>query len=89
MSTPQPKLSFWLRLALSLLSILPGFALLLLTVVMLIADIYVLTARPGLLFPSMLLGLVLALLWLLYMELPDIVRHKVHDRMRKTSKKDV
>jgi RNA polymerase subunit RPABC4/transcription elongation factor Spt4 len=89
MSTPQPKLSLWLRLVLVLLSVLPGIALLLLTAVFLIADIYILVVCPAWQFPFLLLSLVLALLWLLYMELPGIVRHKVHGRMRNASKKDV
>ena len=41
LSTPQPKIPFWLRPILSLLSLLSGIILLFLSVVFLIVDVYV------------------------------------------------
>lgn len=86
LTQPAPKLSFWLRFILFLLSFIPGILLLILSAAFLIAYAYVLFVQPALQFRFMLGGLVLGLLWLLYMELPGFVRSKVHRQMRKASK---
>ncbi len=86
LTTPQPKLSFWLRIVLFPLSLFPGFALLFVSILFLIADIYVVFVRPDLQLRFMLLGLVLGLLWLLYIHLPQRFRRNVRRRMRKMSR---
>ncbi len=86
LTTPHPKISFWLRPILFLLSLLPGVALLFLTIAFFFADLYVVFSEPGLQFRFMLLGLVLALLWLVYIQLPGYLRRQVRRRMHKASK---
>lgn len=82
LTTPQPKLPFLLRLALATLDVVPGVALLLVSVIFFIADLYVLVKRPDLQFRYMLFGLVLGLVWLGYMDLMNALRHKLHRRIR-------
>lgn len=86
LTTPQPKLPFWLRPLLVVLSVLPGIVLLGLSVLFLVQYVYILIVHPSLQFPYMLLGLVLGLLWLLYMELPRFFRNKARRRIRNASK---
>ena len=86
LTTPQPKLPLWLRPLLVVLSVLPGIALLGLSIAFLAEYVYILFVHPALEFPYMLLGLVLGLLWLLYMELPGFVRNKAGRRIRRASK---
>src|SRR5437879_3285255 len=50
LTQPAPKLSFWLRSILFLLSFIPGVLLLILSVAYLIADAYILLVRPAVQF---------------------------------------
>src|SRR5258708_5588522 len=84
LTTPHPKPPLWLVCV----SVLPGIVLLLLSLAFLTLYIYVLFARPALQFRFMLLGLVLGLLWLLYMELPSLVRRRLAGRSGAASKRD-
>lgn len=81
---PQPKLPFWLRPFLVFLSVLPGIVLLILSSLYLIAYVYSLIVHPQLQFRFMLAALGLAGLWLLYVELPLFVRHKVRNAFRRS-----
>jgi RNA polymerase subunit RPABC4/transcription elongation factor Spt4 len=83
LTTPQPRLPFWLRPLLFLISVLPGLLLLLLSTAFLIAYVYILFARPDLQLLFMILGLGLGLLWLLYMELPVVVRSQIRRRIKR------
>jgi RNA polymerase subunit RPABC4/transcription elongation factor Spt4 len=86
LTTPAPKPPFWLYPVLLLFSMLSGFVLLSLSLGYLVTYFYVLFARPALLLPFMLLGLVLGGLWLLYVGMPGIVRAKLQKRIRKASR---
>lgn len=88
LTTPHPKLSLWSRCLLVLASTLPGIVLAFLSIAYLALYIYVLLARPALRLPVMLLGAVLGLLWLLYMELPWLVRARLRSRTGSPSKRD-
>jgi hypothetical protein len=83
---PQPKLALWLRPLLFLLSLLPGLALLMLTTGYLLLYLYVWFTNSARLPAVFLLGLVISLLWLLYIELPPLMRHAVHRGMRRRNK---
>ena len=74
LSTPHPRVSFWLAPVLVLLSALPGFLLLLLSVLFLAGLLQVLLTNQQLLFEFMLIGLFIAFLWWLYMQLPEFLR---------------
>jgi len=83
LTTPQPRIPFWIPAILFLLSFLPGAVLLSITVLYFIAYVYVLFVRPALLFSFMLFGLPLGLVWLLYMELQTFIRSTVVRKIRK------
>jgi hypothetical protein len=66
-------MSLWLRLLLALLSILPAAVLMLLSLLFLIGLVQVVISDQQLMFQFMLLGLLLAGLWWLYLQLPGWV----------------
>jgi len=74
LSTPHPKVSIWMAPLVLLLSVLPGLALLLLSLLFLIGLVQVLISSQQLLFEFFLLGLLLAGLWWLYLQLPGWLR---------------
>ncbi len=83
LSTPQPRVSFWLGPLLVLLSALPGIALFGITVLLLIALVEVLITNQQLLFEVMWMGLMIAILWWLYMQLPGFLRKALSKMFRK------
>jgi len=74
LSTPHPRVSFWFASILTLVSILPGILLLLLSVFFLFGLIQVLLTNQQVLFEFMLVGLFIGFLWWLYMQLPRFLR---------------
>jgi hypothetical protein len=74
LSTPHPRVSFWFTSLLTLLSVLPGVLLLLLSVFFLVGLIQVLLTNQQVLFQFMLTGLFIGFLWWLYMQLPSFLR---------------
>jgi hypothetical protein len=74
LSTPHPRVSFWFASMLTLLSMLPGVLLLLLSVFFLFGLIQVLLTNQQVLFQFMLIGLFIGFLWWLYMQLPRFLR---------------
>jgi RNA polymerase subunit RPABC4/transcription elongation factor Spt4 len=86
LSVPQPKLRFWFRPILFLLSVLPGFFLLFLTVAFFLVYAYALFSRPDLQLRCMLLSLVLGVLWLVYIKLPGPVRRAIRKEIRRSIK---
>jgi hypothetical protein len=82
LTTPQPRLPFWIPAILFLLTFLPGAVLLSITSLYFIAYIYVLFVRPALIFRFMLFGLPIGLIWLVYMELQTVIRLTVLRKIR-------
>jgi hypothetical protein len=74
LSTPHPRVSFWFASVLTLLSVLPGILLLLLSVFFLFGLIQVLLTNQQVLFEFMLIGLFIGFLWWMYMQLPRFLR---------------
>ena len=74
LSTPHQRVSLWLAPLLILLSALPGVLLLLVSTLLLIGLFQVLVGNQQMLFQFMLLGLFVAVLWWLYMQLPGFLR---------------
>jgi hypothetical protein len=74
LSTPHPRVSFWLAPLLLLLSALPGVLLLLLSILFLIGFVQVLLTNQQVLLQFMLIGLFISFLWWLYMQLPGFLR---------------
>ena|SRR5579863_6445262 len=74
LSTPHPKVSFWLASLLKVLSVLPGVVLLLLSVMFLLGFVRMLVSNQQVLFQFMLTGVFIGFLWWLYMQLPRFLR---------------
>jgi RNA polymerase subunit RPABC4/transcription elongation factor Spt4 len=74
LSIPQPRARWYLRPLLLLVAPLPGLVLWLGTVVFFFAFINVLLTDQRLLGPMMALGLVIGILWLIYIHLPSGVK---------------
>jgi RNA polymerase subunit RPABC4/transcription elongation factor Spt4 len=71
LSIPQPRGRWYLRLLLLLVAPLPGLVLWLGTVVFFLVFIRVLFTDQRLLGPMMALGLLIGILWLIYVHLPS------------------
>jgi RNA polymerase subunit RPABC4/transcription elongation factor Spt4 len=74
LSTPHPHVPLWLSALPVLLSALPGVLLLVVTVLFGLAFLNALLTNPQVQFEFMLVGLLLGLLWYLYMHLPHFLR---------------
>jgi RNA polymerase subunit RPABC4/transcription elongation factor Spt4 len=74
LSMPHPRVPLWLAPLLLLLSALPGLVLIGVTLLFLIGFVNALASSPQLLFQFMLVGLMLAFVWYLYMHLPGFLR---------------
>lgn len=74
LSMPHPRVPLWLSPVIVLLSALPGLVLLVVSVLFLFALLRVLLTNQQVLFQLMLIGLFIAFLWWLYMQLPGFLR---------------
>jgi len=74
LSMPHPRVPLWQAPLLLLLSALPGLVLIGVTLLFLIGLVNALASSPQLLLQFMLVGLMLAFLWYLYMHLPSFLR---------------
>jgi len=88
LSTPHPRIPLWLAPLVALLSALPGVLLLLMTVLFAIGLINALVSSPQLLFQFMLVGLMLAFLWFLYIHLPHFLRRFISRLFRRSHRGD-
>lgn len=74
LSTPHPRIPFWLAPLVAILAALPGLVLLLVTILFALGFVQALTTSQQLQFQFFIVGLMLALLWYLYMHLPASLR---------------
>jgi RNA polymerase subunit RPABC4/transcription elongation factor Spt4 len=74
LSTPHPRVPIWLSALLALLSALPGVLLLAVTILFALGFLNALITSPQLMFQFMLVGLMLAFVWYVYMHLPHFLR---------------
>jgi RNA polymerase subunit RPABC4/transcription elongation factor Spt4 len=74
LSTPHPRVPVWMHALLVLLSALPGLLLLVVTVVFGVLFINAILTSPQLQSQLVVVGLMLALLWYLYLKLPHFLR---------------
>lgn len=88
LSTPHPRVPLWLSPLLVLLSALPGLLLLVITVLFGFGLLNALLTNQQLLFQFMLVGLMLAFLWYLYLHLPHFLRRFLSRLFRRSHKKD-
>src|SRR5690242_14870963 len=74
LSTPAPRLSYWLRPVLFLISLLPGAVIALLLVMVVAAMIQQLLTNSQIQAQLIVLLLLLAILWWLYIHLPKFIQ---------------
>lgn len=85
---PAPRIPFWLKPLLFLLTLIPGIILIVLTLLFSLAFLRQLLTNPNMLFQLMLVGLVLGLAWYVWMQLPGFVRKALHKAISKGGKSD-
>jgi hypothetical protein len=71
-----------------LLTVLPGILLLVVSILFVFAFVRQLVTDPNMLFRLMILGLMLGLAWLIYMQLPGFVRKLLHKIIARGGKHD-
>lgn len=86
LSTPAPRLSLLLHPLLYGLSLVPGVFLLLISILFLDGVIHILVTNQQIQLQVLLLGLLLGLLWLAYMQLPEFIRKLFRTIWRKPKK---
>jgi len=74
LSTPAPHASFWIAPLVKLLTILPGVALVIISILFVFGLIQTLLTNQALLFQAVIAGCMLAFLWYLYSHLPHFLR---------------
>jgi RNA polymerase subunit RPABC4/transcription elongation factor Spt4 len=84
LSTPHPRVPFWLSVLLVFLSALPGLVLVCMTLLFFIALIQALLTSPQLQFQFLVVGLLLAFVWYLYMHLPHVLRRSITRLFRRS-----
>ena len=88
LSTPHPRVPFWLAPVVALLSALPGLLLLSVTVLFLFGFINVLLSSQEMMLQAMLAGLMLAFAWYLYLRLPAFIRRLISRLFRRSHGED-
>lgn len=88
LSTPQPRVPLLLRPLLVLLTAIPGLLLVSITALFLLGFVNALLTDQRLLFQFMLVGLMLAFLWYLYMHLPHFLRRFLSSLFRRRQRDD-
>jgi len=88
LTVPAPRIPFWLKPLLLLLSFLPGIILLFLSLIFVAAFIRQLLTDPNSLLGLMLIGLILGLCWYLWMRLPNFFRRFIQKTILKGGKHD-
>ena len=78
LSTPQPKVPFWVRIVLFLVSLVPGAILLLVSIAAVIFFITELFRSPEMLGTAILLLIALGFLWWVWAQLPLWIRRAIH-----------
>lgn len=87
LNTPAPRLAFWLRPVLFGLSLLPGIILALLLVMVAVGILNGIATSARLQGPLVVLFLLLAFLWWIYIRLPKFIQNALRS-LWQTKKKD-
>ena len=83
LSTPQPKVSFWLHVLAFLIRVLIGTFLAVLSLLVLVAILTELIQRTEIQQGLVVFGILLAGLWFLWTRLPDWLRELIRRSIRK------
>lgn len=84
LSTPHPRVPFFLLPLVWLLTVLPGLLLVTLSILFVFGLIRALLTNQALLFQAFLAGLMLAFLWYLYGKLPHFLRRSIARLFRRS-----
>ena len=88
LSTPQPKVSFWLHVLAFLIRVLIGTFLAVLSLLVLVAILTELIQRTEIQQGLVVFGILLAGLWFLWTRLPDWLRELIRRSMRKKERRN-
>ena len=88
LSMPHHRVSLWLRLLLAILAALPGVLLLLVTILFALGLLSALLTNQQLQFQFLMVGLMLAFLWYLYMHLPGFLRRFISRLFHRSNRDD-
>ena len=86
LSTPAPRVPWWLAPLLLAASLLPGLILLLLLVMVIVGIVHELLTNQQIQAQLVAVLLVLALLWWLYLQLPHFIQNMFRSLWRKPKK---
>jgi hypothetical protein len=78
LSTPQPKVPFWVRILLFLVSLVPGAILAVLSIAVVLFFLIELIHSPRMLCAAFLLLVALGFLWWVWAQLPLWLRRAIH-----------
>jgi hypothetical protein len=88
LSTPQPKVPFWVRILLFLLSLVPGAILTVISIAAVILFILALFRNPAMLCATFLLLVALGFLWWVWAQLPLWLRRAIHRLLLRRRERD-
>lgn len=88
LSTPHPRVPFFLLPLVWLLTVLPGLLLVTVSVLFVFGFTRALLSNQALLFQAVLAGLMLAFLWYLYSKLPHFLRRLLSRLFRRSHRGD-
>jgi hypothetical protein len=81
LSTPAPRAPIWISVAVFFLSLVPGFLLLLVSLLFLIGVLHELLGNPRMLLGFFFLGIALSVLWAMWTRLPLALRQFIRKRL--------
>jgi|ERR1051326_6905575 RNA polymerase subunit RPABC4/transcription elongation factor Spt4 len=88
LSTPAPRTSLWIVPLVKLLTILPGLALVGISILFVFALVQALLTNQALLFQAVIAGLMLTFLWYLYTKLPHFLRQFISKLFKRSPRDD-
>ena len=88
LSIPHPRLSFFAAPLVKLLTILPGLALVVISLLFVFALIRTLLTNAALMFQAVIAGLMLVFLWYLYSHLPHFLRRFISKLFKRSDRDD-
>ncbi len=88
LSTPAPLMPFWIAPLVKLLTILPGVALVVISIAFVFGLVQTVLTNQALLFQAVIAGLMLAFLWYLYSHLPHFLRRFISGLFKRSHRDD-
>ena len=83
LSTPQPRVPFWVPFVEHAVSIVPGVILAVISILTVAAMIHAVIMRPDFFFALVLLSIALGILWWVWSELPQWFRTAIYKMLRR------